>query len=199
MLQIAPNATVEVGAELGENCIVWDLTQIRSGARLGTGCVVGRNVFIDASVIIGSCCKIQNNALLYRPAVLGDGVFVGPGAVVTNDRAPRAINPDGTLKSSADWEAEGVTVRDGASIGAGAILIGGVTVGSWALIGAGAVVSSDVADYALAVGVPARRVAWVGKAGNRLIPEASGTWRCPVTGERFEEIGATLLCVSRRD
>jgi acetyltransferase-like isoleucine patch superfamily enzyme len=192
MLQVAESAMLEDGAELGEDCIVWGLAQIRSGARLGTGCVVGRNVFIDAEVIIGSRCKIQNNALLYRPAVLGDGVFVGPAAVLTNDRLPRAINPDGSLKSGTDWQPEGVRVGDGASIGAGAILMGGVTVGTWALIGAGAVVSSDIADYALVVGVPARWVAWVGKAGARLVPEGTTRWRCPATGERFEEMAGKL-------
>lgn len=183
--------TIEEGASVGAGTAVWDLSQIRRGARVGADCVIGRNVFIDAEVVVGDRCKIQNNALLYRPAVLGSGVFVGPGAVLSNDRVPRAVESGGLRKSAESWEARGVTVDEGASIGACAVVIAGVRIGAWAMVAAGAVVSTDVPAFSLVVGVPARRRGWVGRAGHRLV-SGNGLWRCPVTGARFEEVGGQL-------
>ena len=113
----------------------------------------------------GDHCKLQNYALVYEPAVLSDGVFVGPAAVFTNDLFPRAITPDGTPKGAGDWEPVGVLVGRGASIGARAVCVAPVTIGDWALVAAGAVVVDDVPDYALVAGVPARQLGWVGRAG----------------------------------
>lgn len=172
---------------------MWHLAQIRESAELGEGCVVGRGVYIDSGVRIGRRCKLQSYALVFAPAELGDGVFVGPAAVLTNDRYPRAVNPDGTLKRGRDWEAVGVTVREGASISARAVVVGGVTIGRWALVGAGAVVTRDVPDHALVVGVPARRVGWVGRAGVPLAQEPGGTWRCPRDGARYAEEHGQLV------
>jgi len=183
---VHPTAFVEDGATLGDGSIVWHLSHVRSGARVGARCVIGRSAFVDAGVVVGDACKIQNNALLYAPAVLGRGVFIGPAAVLTNDREPRAINPDGTVKMASDWEHAGCAIGEGASIGAGAIVVAGVTIGEWALVAAGAVVTRDVAAYALVAGVPARRIGWVGRAGRRLLPDGAYL-RCPITGDRFVE------------
>jgi UDP-3-O-[3-hydroxymyristoyl] glucosamine N-acyltransferase len=101
---IAATADVDPRAELGEGCRVWHLAQIREDAVLAPGCVVGRGAYVDAGVRVGRNGKIQNHALVYAPAVLGDGVFVGPAAVLTNDVNPRAVRPDGTLKTGADWD-----------------------------------------------------------------------------------------------
>lgn len=189
---IAATATVEDGAVVGEGTAVWDLTTIRAGARIGRRCVVGRNAFVDTGVVVGDNCKIQNNALLFAPAVLGDGVFVGPAAVLTNDRNPRAVNPDGSPKSAHDWEAAGVTVEDGASLGAGAVVVAGTRIGSWALVAAGAVVATDVPPHALVAGVPARRIGWVGRDGNRLVRDGADGWTCTGTGDRFTEVDGLL-------
>jgi acetyltransferase-like isoleucine patch superfamily enzyme len=159
---------------------------VREGASVGENCIVGRGAYIDAGVTVGANCKIQNNALVYAPAVLEDGVFIGPAAILTNDTFPRAVNPDGSLKTGSDWDMVGVTVRRGASIGAGAIVLGGVEVGEWALVAAGAVVSKDVAPYALVSGVPARRVSWVGPSGMPLV-EGDGVLVDPGTGAEFED------------
>jgi UDP-2-acetamido-3-amino-2,3-dideoxy-glucuronate N-acetyltransferase len=119
-------------------------------------------------------------------------VFVGPAAVLTNDVYPRAVNPDGTLKSAHDWTAVGVEVREGASIGARAVCVAPVVVGRWATVAAGAVVTSDVPDFALVVGVPARRIRWVGRAGVPLEPVGDGEFRCPATDARYVEKDGVL-------
>jgi UDP-2-acetamido-3-amino-2,3-dideoxy-glucuronate N-acetyltransferase len=181
---IAPSADVAASAQIGEGTTVWDLAQIREDAQVGAGCVIGRGAYIGTGVRLGRNCKVQNYALIYEPADLGDGVFVGPAAVLTNDTYPRAVNPDLSLKSAADWQAVAVTIREGAAIGARAVCVAPVTIGRWATVAAGAVVTEDVPDFALMVGVPARRVGWVGKAGVPLQPDGDG-WRCPSTGARY--------------
>lgn len=177
---------------LGPGTVVWDLAQVREGAQVGEGCVIGRGAYVDAGVRIGRHCKLQNQALIYAPATLGDGVFIGPAAVLTNDVHPRAVTVTGALKGGDDWRAEGVQVGDGAAVGAHAVVVAGVHIGRWALIGAGAVVTRDVPAYALAVGNPARRVGWVGRAGVRLLDEGGGVWRCPRDGSRYVERDGVL-------
>ena len=189
--RIAASAQVEPGASIGDDTSVWDLAHVRSDATVGSQCIIGRGVFIDAGVIVGDRCKIQNNALLYAPAVLGSGVFVGPAVVLTNDRYPRAVTPDGALKSAEQWTPAGVVVDDGASLGAGSTVIGGSHIGRWALVAAGSTVTRDVPAYALVAGSPARRVAWVGPAGHPLTPR-DGSWWCPVTDTQFHELDDRL-------
>jgi len=159
---------------------------------LGAGCIVGRGAYVGIGVRMGNNCKLQNYALVYEPAVLGDGVFVGPAVVFTNDHYPRSIAPDGTLKRGDDWEHVGVTVRDGASIGARSVCVAPVTIGAWALVAAGSVVIRDVPDYALVAGNPARRIRWVGRAGVPLEDAGDGLWRCPQTGETYRQDGESL-------
>jgi acetyltransferase-like isoleucine patch superfamily enzyme len=185
-VRIVPSADVDERAELGEGTTVWHLAQVREHAVLGRDCIVGRGAYVGPGVRMGDNCKLQNHALVYEPAVLEDGVFVGPAVVFTNDHYPRAVSPDGTLKRGDDWDAVGVTVREGASIGARSVCVAPVTIGRWALVAAGSVVVKDVPDYALVAGVPARRLRWVGRAGVPLEPDAGdGGWRCPQTGERY--------------
>ena len=185
---IEPSADVAPSAIVAPSARVWHLAQVREDACIGDETIVGRGAYIGEGVRVGGRCKIQNYALIYEPASLADGVFVGPAAVLTNDHCPRAINADGTLKSASDWDRVGVTVERGAAIGARAVCVAPVRIGAWASVGAGAVVTRDVAPYALVVGVPARRVGWVGEAGVPLVPadEASNeagasTWVCPVS------------------
>lgn len=191
--RIAPSADVDPSAEVGEGSSVWHLAQVREHAVLGAQCVVGRGAYIGSGVVLGAGCKVQNYALVYEPAVLGDGVFVGPAAVLTNDQYPRAVNPDLTPKSTSDWVAVGVTVGEGASIGARAVCVAPVHVGRWALVAAGSVVVRDVPDFALVAGAPARRLRWVGRAGVPLEAEGEGVFRCPRTGERYVEQGPDAL------
>ena len=191
MPRVHASADVSDQASVGEGSAVWHLAQVREGAVLGRDCVVGRGAYVGAGVRIGDNCKLQNYALVYEPAVLGNGVFVGPAVVFTNDHYPRAVTPEGKPKREQDWEPVGVTVGDGASIGARAVCVAPVTIGRWAMVAAGSVVVRDVADHALVVGVPARRIGWVGHAGVPLERDGDG-WRCPVTGRRYaERDGAT--------
>ena len=192
---VADDADVSAQATVGDRSKVWNLAQVREHATVGRDCIIGRGAYIGAGAIVGDGCKIQNHALVYEPAVLEDGVFIGPAVVLTNDTYPRAINPDGSVKSAADWEPVGVTVRTGASIGARAVCIAPVTVGRWATVAAGAVVTRDVPDFALVAGVPARRIAWVGRAGVPLVQE-DDEWICPQTRERYREDGQSLEIIA---
>ncbi|KUN80562.1 acetylglucosamine-1-phosphate uridylyltransferase [Streptomyces bungoensis] len=193
--RIQPTAQVDETATLGEGTTVWDLAQIREDARLGRECIVGRGAYVGPGVRIGDQVKLQNHALVYEPAVLGDGVFVGPAAVLTNDHFPRSVDPEGRLKRGGDWEAVAVVVAEGASLGARSVCVAPVRVGRWALVAAGAVVTRDVPDFALVAGVPARRIGWVGRAGVRLAERAGepGVWECPETGALHDEKDGELV------
>lgn len=192
-VRVQDSADVSPDADLGDGTSVWHLAQVREKAVLGKNCIVGRGAYVGTGVVMGDNCKLQNYALVYEPAVLEDGVFVGPAVVFTNDHYPRSIDPDGTLKRGDDWEAVGVTVRQGASIGARSVCVAPVTIGRWALVAAGSVVVRDVPDFALVAGVPARRLRWVGRAGVPLEQDADGLWVCPKTGERYVEENDRLM------
>ena len=168
---------------MGAGTKIWALAHVRPGARIGAGCVIGTGVTVDTDVVVGDRCKLQNAALLYRGVRLGSGVFVGPAAVFTNDRMPRAVTPGGELLTDADWSVSPIQVDDGASVGANATVVAGVRIGAWAMVGAGAVVTHDVPAHALVVGVPARLAGWVCACGARV--QGSGDVTCGVCGTRF--------------
>lgn len=192
MTNVAASADVSDQATLGDGTQIWHLAQVRENAVLGENCIVGRGAYVGPGVRIGANTKIQNYALVYEPAVLGKGVFIGPAVVLTNDTYPRSVGPDGALKGAHDWTPVGVTIEEGASIGARAVCVAPLTIGRWATVAAGAVVAKDVPAFALMVGVPARRVGWVGKAGFPL-KEDGAFWVCPETGARYVEHGLSLI------
>lgn len=190
--RVDPSAQVDPGAEIGAESAVWQFTHIRGGAHIGSGCVIGRGAYIGSGVQIGDNCKIQNYALVYEPARLADGVFIGPAVVLTNDQYPRAINPDGSRKDADDWDLVGVTIEQGAAIGARAVCVAPVRIGAWAMVAAGSNVIHDVPAFALIAGTPAKRIGWVGRSGRRLVSLGEGRWRCHTTGEEYREDGETL-------
>lgn len=192
MVTIAPTADVADDAQIGDGTTIWHLAQVREAATIGKGCIVSRGVYVGAGVRIGDHCKLQNHALVYEPAVLEDGVFIGPAVVLTNDQYPRSITPDGALKRGKDWDAVGVHVGHGASIGARAVCVAPVRIGAWSLVAAGSVVVDDVLPFGLVAGVPAKRIGWVGRAGAPLEPDGGVRWRCPRTDEIYTERDGTL-------
>jgi len=192
-VKILPSADVDSSATLGDGSSIWHLAQIRDQVVLGANCIIGRGAYIGSGVILGDNCKVQNYALVYEPAQIGNGVFIGPAVVLTNDQFPRAINPDLSRKSGSDWDAVGVTIHDGASIGARAVCVAPVTIGKWALVAAGAVVTRDVPDFALVAGVPAKRIRWVGRAGVPLEEIGDNLFRCPQDQSTYRQISEDEL------
>jgi len=193
MSRIHATAEIEEGAQISSGVSIWQFAHVREGCVVGENVVIGRGVYVGAGVLVGSNCKIQNYSLLYEPAVLEAGVFIGPGVILTNDQYPRAINPDGSQKSASDWDATGVTVREGASIGAGSICIAPIEIGAWALVAAGSTVTKNVPAFALMAGVPAKRIGWVGKAGMPLLDEGDGRFSCPKSGVQYLEHDVNTL------
>lgn len=189
------DALLGPGVVVGRDSQIWGLTQIRENCAIGEHCVIGRGVYIGPGIHVGDNCKIQNYALLYEPAVIGAGVFIGPAVVLTNDRYPRATNPDGRPKNSDDWHPEGVFIGEGASIGARAVCVGPLSIGEWAMVGAGSVVTKDVAPFSMVMGSPAKHVYWVGRSGKRLNLGPNG-FVCPDTGETFKEFDGLLRMVA---
>jgi UDP-2-acetamido-3-amino-2,3-dideoxy-glucuronate N-acetyltransferase len=191
--RIHPTADIEPDVDVGRGTTVWHRAQIRTGARIGADCIVGRDAFVDEGVTLGDRVKVQNAALLYRGVTVEDAVFVGPAAIITNDRYPRSITATGDLARAGDWEAASVTLRYGSSIGAGAVIVAGLDIGRFATVGAGAVVTHDVPGHALVAGNPARRLGWVCACGRRL--QDSTGHPAPAAFERYA-IDTDLVCVT---
>jgi UDP-2-acetamido-3-amino-2,3-dideoxy-glucuronate N-acetyltransferase len=191
-VKFAPNAEVDPRATIGCGTTIWGLACIREDAVLGRDCVIGRGAYIEDGVTLGDRVKVHTNALLFKPARIGDDVFIGPAVILTNDRYPRSSTPDGELKREADWTAEGVVIDKGAAIGARSVILPGVHIGRFAMVAAGAVVTRDVSDFAIVVGAPARRVGWAGTAGVPLEKRDGDRWICPSTGMAFWESDGLL-------
>lgn len=184
---VHPSAIVDAGAQLGEGTRVWHWVHVSGGARIGPGCSLGQGVFVGNDVVIGRNVKIQNNVSVYDAVTLEDDVFCGPSVVFTNVYNPRSAVPRKN-------EYRRTLVQQGATLGANCTIVCGSTIGAYAFIGAGAVVNHDVPAYALMVGVPARRVGWMSRHGERLAlpPAGQGEAACPATGERYHLEGDTL-------
>ena len=177
------SAYVDEPCEIGEGTKIWHFAHILTGTRIGRNCVIGQNVMAGPDVTIGDNCKIQNNVALYKGVVLEDGVFCGPSCVFTNVLTPRA-------EVERKEEFLPTRVGRGATIGANATIVCGHNLGDYCMIAAGAVVTRNVPAHALVAGVPARRIGWVSRTGERLGDDLI----CPRTGERYAlENGALIL------
>ena len=178
---------VDEGATIGAGTKVWHFCHVMPGAVIGERCSLGQNVVVMGGVRIGTNVRIQNNVSVYEGVILEDDVFCGPSCVFTN-----VINPRSHVSRKAEYQR--TLVRRGSSIGANATIVCGVTLGEYSFVGAGAVVTSDVPDFALMVGVPARRVGWMCRCGERLAGGA-GMVACPACGTRYEEADSLLSMI----
>jgi UDP-2-acetamido-3-amino-2,3-dideoxy-glucuronate N-acetyltransferase len=184
---IHPSAIVDAGAVLGDGCRVWHFVHISAGARIGSGCSFGQNVFVGNDVRIGNNVRVQNNVSIYDAVELEDDVFCGPSMVFTN-----VYNPRAAIERKNEYRR--TRVGRGATLGANCTIVCGTTIGSHAFVGAGAVVNRDVPDFALVLGVPARRMGWMSRFGERLALPASGDGnaQCEHTGDRYALRGDVL-------
>ena len=173
-------AEVSDGAKIGEGTKIWNQAQVREGVELGEDCIVSKNVYLDSNVKIGDRVKIQNNVNVYHGVTIEDDVFLGPSMTFTNDMFPRAFN--------SDFEVSDTLVKKGASIGANSTIRCGITINEYAMIGCGSTVTKDVPAFALMVGNPARRIAWVCECGQKLNDDLC----CPVCGKKYEKEDAGL-------
>jgi UDP-2-acetamido-3-amino-2,3-dideoxy-glucuronate N-acetyltransferase len=153
------NMAINNDVLLGNNVKIFhpDLVNLY-GCKIDDDTKIGTFVEIQANVIVGQRCKISSHSFLCEGVTLEDEVFIGHGVMFTNDFYPRSTNEDGSLKTETDWDMVQTTVKNRASIGSNATILPGVTIGKQAIVGAGAVVISDVADYSIVAGVPARVV-----------------------------------------
>ena len=172
-----PSAIVDDGATIGDDTKIWHFSHVCGEAVIGSGCSLGQNVFVANDVVIGDNVRIQNNVSVYDAVTLESDVFCGPSMVFTN-----VINPRSHVARKHEYKR--TLVRRGATIGANATVVCGNTIGRYAMIGAGAVVTHDVADHALEVGVPSRRIGWICRCGVRL-PAGAGELRCEACGARY--------------
>jgi UDP-2-acetamido-3-amino-2,3-dideoxy-glucuronate N-acetyltransferase len=184
------SAYIDDGAEIGSETRIWHFSHVMPGAKIGRRCNLGQNVYVADDVILGDNVKVQNNVALYTGVIVEDDVFLGPSCVFTNVTNPRSQVVRRDLY-------ERTVLHRGATVGANATIVCGVEIGRYAFIGAGAVVAGDVPDYALMLGVPARRSGWMSRHGFRLgTPDRNGVMTCPESELRYQEIEpGTLRCI----
>ena len=169
------SAYVDMPVRIGKGTKIWHFSHVLQNTVIGENCVLGQNVVVGPDVTIGNQVKIQNNVSVYKGVTLQDDVFCGPSCVFTNVNNPRAnIERKDEFRST--------LVKRGASIGANATIVCGHTLGEYCFVAAGSVIATDVPDYALMVGVPAKRVGWVSRAGMKLDKDLV----CPHDGSQYQ-------------
>ncbi len=165
---IHSTARVSEEAQIGDGTYIWDNAQVREHATIGSNCRIGKGVYIDHDVTIGNNVKIQNYSSIYHGVTIKDGVFIGPHVSFTNDKFPRAINPDGSIKDGSDWSLALTIVEYGASLGACSVILPGIVIGRFAAVGAGSVVTKSIEDYILVCGNPARFHSFICECGRKM-------------------------------
>jgi acetyltransferase-like isoleucine patch superfamily enzyme len=186
---IHPLALCE-SSQIGAGTRVWAFAQVMDGAVIGHDCNIGGHAFIESGAVIGDRVTIKNAAMIWRGVTIDDDVFIGPGVIFTNDRHPRSPRSEVARQRYArteNWLAQ-TRIRNGASIGAGAIILPGIEIGEHAMVGAGSVVTRSVTAYRLARGNPAHEAGWVCACGQPL----SQTLQCPECQRAFRLAGKRL-------
>jgi UDP-2-acetamido-3-amino-2,3-dideoxy-glucuronate N-acetyltransferase len=175
---VHPTAVVDEPCQIGAGTKIWHFSHIMAGSTIGRDCNLGQNVVVSPQCRLGNHVKVQNNVSIYTGVELEDDVFCGPSMVFTN-----VINPRSHIERKSEYRT--TLVRQGASMGANSTILCGHTIGRYAFIAAGALVTSDVPDYALMMGTPARRVGWICYCGIRLNGNNS-TATCKSCGRSYE-------------
>ncbi len=158
---IHESSYIHKNASIGDKSKIWHFCHIMKDSVIGKNCSIGQNCVVGPNVILGNNVKVQNNVSIYDGVKCEDDVFLGPSMVFTNIINPRSfINRKNQFKKT--------TLKKGCTIGANATILCGITIGEYSLIGSGAVVTKNIKPHALMVGVPAKRIGWVSKAGNTL-------------------------------
>lgn len=171
-------AVIDEGCRIGLNTKIWHFCHIMSGASIGNNCVIGQNVMVSQKAVIGNGVKIQNNVSVFDGVICEDQVFLGPSVVFTN-----VVNPRAFIERKNEFKE--TRVCKGATIGANATIVCGHTIGKYALVGAGSVVTSDVPDFALVAGNPARQKGWVSERGCKLFFNEDGESVCSESGDKY--------------
>ena len=184
-VSIHPTAEVSSEATIGAGTKIWHQAQVREGAKVGRQCILGKGAYVDRDVTVGDFCKLQNGVFVFRGFNLEAGVFLGPGAMLLNDKHPRAINLDGSPKADVDWDASPGVVGYGAAVGGGAVLLPGVSVGRMAIVGAGSVVTRNVPERGIVAGNPARLRGFACDCG-RPLQKRGASYLCPHDGRTYE-------------
>jgi UDP-2-acetamido-3-amino-2,3-dideoxy-glucuronate N-acetyltransferase len=186
------SAYVDEGVRIGSGTKIWHFSHVLKGSVIGENCVIGQNVAIGPDAIIGNRCKVQNNVSIYKGVILEDEVFCGPSCVFTNVYNPRAF-------IERKHEFMQTLVKKGATIGANATVVCGTTIGRYAMIGAGAVVKSDVSDYAVVAGVPAKQIGWACKCGTTLKFTYGKNAECAYCNNKYKLRGDILIPSEERE
>jgi len=131
------------------------------GCEIGDETKIGAFVEIQRNASIGKRCKISSHSFICEGVVVEDNVFIGHGVTFINDSYPRAINPQGDMKTEADWAVERTVVRKGASIGSGVTILANISIGENAIVGAGSMVTRDVPPNAIVAGNPAKVLRYI--------------------------------------
>ncbi len=167
---IHPQALVDAGATIGARTRVWAFAHVVQGAVVGEDCNLCDHTFVEGKVRIGHRVTLKCGVYLWDGLMVEEDVFIGPAAVFTNDIRPRSGHRPAAYPQTC--------LRQGCSIGAGAVILPGLSIGQWALVGAGAVATKDVPDYALVVGNPARFRRWICRCTKELMFSEPAEIRC---------------------
>jgi UDP-2-acetamido-3-amino-2,3-dideoxy-glucuronate N-acetyltransferase len=181
------SAYVDQPCEIGKGTKIWHFSHIMKDVKIGQNCIFGQNVLVASGVVIGNNVKVQNNVSIYTGTIIEDDVFLGPSCVLTNVTNPRSQIVRHDLY-------EKTILRRGTTVGANATIVCGIELGRYSFVAAGAVLTKDAPDYALMVGVPARRVGWMSRHGIAIKnPDAEGIMVCAESGYRYKEIKPGVL------
>ena len=189
--RVDASAVLDADVSVGARTTIRERARLREGASIGREGIIGPDVFIDEGVVLADRVQVHRGAILYQGVTADDAVFVGPAAILTNYRRPRALNLEGEPLGPGDWEISPIHLSSGASVGAAAVIVGPCDIGPFAMVGAGAVVTHDVPGHAIVAGNPARRIGWACICGGRLVDSTGHA--APAERERYA-LDQVLVC-----